>query len=219
MLDNTNNHIHVCFILENVCGRVMKFFFLTSFFFASPSLQFCTKEERDVWIGNDQFTADYQEASARAFGAAAGTTAKLMELYGASVTEPCLTCLGKATECGRDNCFFQCLVDQQSDDCRSCVNQYCIPDLLECTRATSIHELPMPVTQTLSTPPPSPVRVRKTTVSSPSSTTTEAGKAVGDDLSKLPFDAETFSEIALAAGLAFALFSILLTGYCSIARG
>ena len=108
----------------------------------SPIEPRCTAEERQVWIQNPEFTLKYQSASSRAVGSAEGTTKRLVAMYGDRISEQCLSCLGDATECGRNNCLLVCLINQAAPDCRRCVNLYCVPALHACTGAADESQLP-----------------------------------------------------------------------------
>lgn len=129
----------------------------------------CTTEERAVWIGNDDFTTNYQQASAKAFGSCEGTTDRLHTIYGNQISRDCLKCLGEATECGRDNCFFQCLTDQNSEACNTCIDENCLGDMLKCVGTETKDELPNRVTKHVpaDTTTSKAPRTRRVTTSTP----------------------------------------------------
>ena len=122
----------------------------------------CTRAEREVWILNDEFTQNYLEASANAWGDSESTTEALYAIYSDTISKPCLGCLGDTTQCGRDKCFLDCLLDQRSLACDNCINLNCLPTLLSCTGAKSTAELPNRVRTSVTTASPlSPVRTRR----------------------------------------------------------
>jgi hypothetical protein len=114
----------------------------------------CTAEERAVWIDNREFGDAYQQAAAKAWGDSADTVENLAPSY-PQVSRGCLTCLGDATECGRTNCFTQCIMDQTGEGCRGCIQEHCIPTLLTCTGAATTSELPMAPRVSITTARPS----------------------------------------------------------------
>jgi hypothetical protein len=181
----------------------------------------CVEKERNVWIGNDQFTADYQVASARALGYEEGTTSKLFERYGSEISRECLRCLGQATQCGRDNCFLDCLTNQQSEGCRSCITSNCIPDLLRCTGATSVAELPNPVTTSVSTEGPPRRRTRRPVTTNspdvfPASGNDKSHVTVPEDLNRLR---RHFPDDPMVCVLIFGAIASLLLGVYFAAAG
>ena len=110
---------------------------------ASASSQ-CTPAERSVWIGKMEFTAFYQSVSVLALGNAFMVTSALVARFGDLISPLCLGCLGDASECGARFCKWECLFTQSNDQCQRCIKKRCRPDLLICTGAAGVHELPLP---------------------------------------------------------------------------
>jgi len=110
-------------------------------FFVAPTR--CTAEERAVWIGNQEFSAAYKQAASRAWGDSVDTVTYLDPPF-PGISRYCLSCLGEATGCAREHCWAQCILDQSSEACSTCINDNCIPDMLTCTGAANASELPLP---------------------------------------------------------------------------
>ena len=126
--------------------------------FVAPSAARCTAEERAVWMGNQDFSRAYQQAAQRAWGDSVDTVTYLAPAF-PQVSRLCLTCLGEATGCARENCWAQCILDQTGEMCRNCINENCIPEMLTCTGAANATELPMPP-QPVAAPATPSTRVR-----------------------------------------------------------
>ena len=113
----------------------------------------CTPEERVVWTNNPDFTREYHSACGSSLGFGPETTDRLFSKYGSVISRPCLSCLGDASQCGRDKCIRVCLLDQNSAECKLCFATNCRELLLWCTGAPDASELPPPIagctTQTL----------------------------------------------------------------------
>lgn len=167
--------------------------FVDSVSTVAPIAARCNATERGFWRGNGAFTREYQFISARNFGSGAGTTSGLVAAYGQYASRECFSCLGDATECGRDNCFFPCLINQQNPSCQECINTHCRPALIACTGAASLDELPAPPTQPLPSEPTTsrPIRSRPApaTTAGPDQTTTSGESfttpSVGEQMASL----------------------------------
>ena len=105
----------------------------------------CTSEERVVWTNNHDFTREYHSACASSLGFGSETTDRLFSKYGSVISRPCLSCLGDASQCGRDKCIRFCLLDQNSAECKLCFATHCRELLLWCTGAPDDSELPPPI--------------------------------------------------------------------------
>jgi hypothetical protein len=121
----------------------------------------CTSTDKQVWVGVQRFTNDYQKICNVSWGNSNTITDYLHARY-SQANKPCLRCFGDAAECGRSNCTPQCMWDQSSVGCTTCFRNKCKQELINCVGARSEHELPpppnAPVVTTTTVPPPRPQR-------------------------------------------------------------
>ena len=129
---------------------------------SEPEIGKCTEEERSIWIGNSDFTKNFQTCSTRGIGVVSAVAACLSSLY-PTLSEPCSTCLGQSSKCAASNCLVECISNPGSVSCRTCFVSNCYPALLACTGAVDDSQLPVPPEDT-SLLPVTPVkpRIRKT---------------------------------------------------------
>lgn len=131
-----------------------------------PSM--CTAEERLVWSGNSEFTTFMTRCSYTAFGRPVLTAECIVSKY-TTISLPCATCCGKASECARDKCMFQCFSNNGSPSCCACIETNCTPAFRTCTGAPTDDQLP-----------PVPANVARQTVQPPPTPPTSPTDSDGD---------------------------------------
>ncbi len=136
-------------MVDNSVGLKSNAFLLSSIVWykdelASGILPRCSSEERSTWMGDRAFSQKFREISVMNWGDPADVTEGLCRAY-PTVGEKCLSCLGDAAGCGKDNCSIACL-KPTSDGCSKCIHNHCKQQLINCVGATCAEDLPVPLT-------------------------------------------------------------------------
>ena len=101
----------------------------------------CSETERNLWIGQMEFTANLTKCSAKSMGVPKKISVCLAGLY-RTLSLPCGECLGRGSECAAMNCMIVCIRNQGSPACRACFKEYCQEDLRLCAGAVDDSQLP-----------------------------------------------------------------------------
>jgi hypothetical protein len=110
-------------------------------------LQVCDIKERELWIGNSEFTARLQYCSATHL-AVPDPVAGCMTTHFTRLSQECGRCLGEGSQCAAMYCMVPCIINQGSPECRACFMASCQNNLLACTGARDASELPVPPVDT-----------------------------------------------------------------------
>lgn len=81
---------------------------------------------------NTNFAKQLRSCAKKEMGDANGTVNCLMTVF-PSLSRPCSQCFGDAVGCTKDKCWFECMFDQHSADCKGCSVDNCRPSLISCS--------------------------------------------------------------------------------------
>ena len=105
-------------------------------------IEVCQPKEREIWIGNTEFTARLQYCSANHL-AVPDPVAECLHAQYTGLSHECGRCLGEGSQCAALHCMVPCITNQGSQECRACFVSSCQKNLLTCTGASDASELPV----------------------------------------------------------------------------